>query len=213
MTFLRELFKTIQVLAACQAEIGNLCDFQPLFSTGRESQPRGAPIPTRFATAQRSNNRTPTNRRGALSSCHAQIHLQWLGFGVRPALTSRLIDRNQTLGLRSVVPLASSSPVVSRSFPILTRPKPPNHAEVRSSTSLAYSEYRISMQQATAVNRIQQLRAQPQPRSEYQPPLVPTTRELWRSCGTPKLRWLPQNDLHGLHRKRSTLHNIVGLFS
>ena len=137
--------------------------FPATFSTGRESQPRGAPIPTRFATAQRSNNRTPTNRRGALSSCHAQIHLQWLGFGVRPALTSRLIDRNQTLGLRSVVPLASSSPVVSRSFPILTRPKPPNHAEVRSSTSLAYSEYRISTQQATAVNRIQQLRAQPQP--------------------------------------------------
>jgi len=54
--------------------------------------------------------------------------MQWLGFGLRPAPASRLSTAIKTLGLRSVVPLASSS-----RFLLDPVQEPPNHAEVRSS--------------------------------------------------------------------------------
>jgi len=66
-------------------------------------------------SAQRKDQITRRRQNGAEHSAPEPLNqLQWLGFGIRSALASRLAstsghDRDQTLGLRSVVPLASSS--------------------------------------------------------------------------------------------------------
>ena len=74
-------------------------------------------------SAKTQNNWTPAQRTRStkllklrprsIKPLNISIQLQWLGFGFRSALNSRLAlisgrDRDQTLGLRSVVPLAGS---------------------------------------------------------------------------------------------------------
>ena len=113
---------------------------------------------------QRKDQITGRRQIGAEHSAPVMLKFTCSGLGLesgQPSLPGYRPQSNAWTALRRS--LSKQLPVVSRSFPILTRPEPPNHAEVRSSTSLAYSEYRISTQRATSVNRTQQLRAQPQP--------------------------------------------------
>jgi hypothetical protein len=67
VTFLRELFKVIWVLVACQAEIETFCDLRRLlFNFIRISRIPGT---TQFATAQQWQiTERPHKGRGALSS-------------------------------------------------------------------------------------------------------------------------------------------------
>ena len=96
-------------------------------------------------------------------------------------------DRNQTLGLRSVVPLASSSllsPDRSRSLPDRSHPIMP-----RCEAGLLLPIENTVFQCRRQLCEPHSTTARPTTaKLEYQPPLVPTTQELWRSCGTP-LQW------------------------
>jgi hypothetical protein len=94
------------------------------------------------------------------------------------------IDRNQTLGLRSVVPLASSSPSIRSGAT----------QSCRGAKQYFSCRFRIPYFNA-AGNCREPHAATARPTAaklEYQPPPVPTTQELWRSCGTPRFRGFPR---------------------
>jgi hypothetical protein len=96
--------------------------------------------------AQRKISKHPDARKQARSTQLLNFPnstaVAWVWNPVRPYFQA--VNRDQTLGLRSVVPLASSSRSLNR-----PNPEPPNDAEVRSYVSLAYSEYRTFEMWAT----------------------------------------------------------------
>src|ERR1035441_6229577 len=103
---LRELFKVIQVPAACQAEIELLCDFQ-LFSTVSDPRiPRLSRSNPVRNSAIMANTRTPMKRARSTQLLNLS-NSTCSGLGLdsgRPRFQAG--ERDQTLGLRSVVPLA-----------------------------------------------------------------------------------------------------------
>jgi hypothetical protein len=56
--------------------------------------------------AKYQNNVTLDNERGALGSWRISNQLQWLGFGL--LVSPQGFDRDQTLGLRSIIPLRTA---------------------------------------------------------------------------------------------------------
>lgn len=96
-------------------------------------------------TAQKVKiTRRPKNGRGALSSCASQIQLQWLGFGFRPALTSRLTAAIKRLDC------APSFPLQAARFPKATQ----SCRGAKQVLLLPNLFYRISRPRATGQNSI-----------------------------------------------------------
>jgi hypothetical protein len=83
VTFLRELFKIIQVQVVCQAEIETFCDFQPLFDVSvRISR---MPETTQFATAQQWQI-TERPKKGAEHSAPELLKFKCSGLGLDSGL-------------------------------------------------------------------------------------------------------------------------------
>jgi hypothetical protein len=140
-------------------------------------------------SATMANNLTPTNRRGALSSwCFLSTAVAWVWIPVCPDSRLALIsgcDRDQTLGLRSVVPLAGSS-LSGATLQAVNQPahqavNQPTHAEVRSSTSATQTT--IPCIAVPCKFGVPLLPPHPQATgSEYQPKAHAAIGNLWRSC-------------------------------
>jgi hypothetical protein len=99
-------------------------------------------VSTRSHSAKLSKQRNdPIPGRGALSSSVTSLQLQWLGFGIRPASTSRLSTAIETLGLRSIRSWLKSHPILLFPAPV---------AKGRSCVSATQPAYRDSDGSASA---------------------------------------------------------------
>jgi len=101
---LRELFKVIQNHVACQEKLQS---FSGLSFAGSLNRPSAeSPFPGRghglnlFAQRKYQNNQTPGSRTRSTQLLNISIRLQWLGFGFRSALASRLASNSGSTAIK-----------------------------------------------------------------------------------------------------------------
>jgi hypothetical protein len=181
VTFLRELFKVIQVLVACQAEIETFSRFPATSShPARISRtPRNNPIRN---SATMANNQTPNLRARStqlLNNSNSNA-VAWVWIPVCPCFQACLNLRPR--------PRSNAWTALRRSLnqQLRSHPSVPSHPIVPRCE--AYFSYQLRIPHFSASGNFHE----PHPATarptaaklEYQPTPAPASRRLWRTCGT-----------------------------